>query len=45
MRHMAFEVPAGSPPCTPSIPVSVVRVTERTVRDGEACDPRRSKCR
>jgi hypothetical protein len=33
---MAFEVPTGSPPWTPSIPVSVVRVTVRTTLAREA---------
>src|ERR687892_2316801 len=33
MRHIALDVPAGSPPSTPRIPVSVVRDTERTPRE------------
>jgi hypothetical protein len=42
---MAFDVPAGSPPSTPLIPVSVARVTERTTREGEAVRPLRSNLR
>ena len=39
MRHMALERPAGSPPCTPFMPVLVRSVRSRTTA-ASACDRR-----
>src|SRR5512134_3044353 len=45
MRHIALDVPAGSPPSAPRTPVSVVLVTDRITRARAGRARRRSNVR